>query len=43
MMMDAAPTAKPVAVKELFSRLLRWACYQLVRLAIGVAGYGGKH
>ena len=25
------------------SRLLRWACYQLVRLAIGVAGYGGKH
>jgi len=25
------------------SRLLRWACYQLVRLAIGIAGYGGKH
>lgn len=25
------------------SRLLRWTCYQLVRLAIGIAGYGGKH
>lgn len=25
------------------SRLLRWASYQLVRLAIGIAGYGGKH
>ncbi|MBI2306048.1 MAG: cardiolipin synthase ClsB [Rhodocyclales bacterium] len=25
------------------SRLLRWTCYQLVRLAIGVSGYGGKH
>lgn len=27
----------------LHSRLLRWVCYQLVRLAIGIAGYGGKH
>ncbi|HEX5803276.1 MAG TPA: cardiolipin synthase ClsB [Azospira sp.] len=25
------------------SRLLRWTCYQLVRMAIGIAGYGGKH
>jgi cardiolipin synthase len=25
------------------SKLLRWACYQLVRLAIGIAGYGGRH
>jgi cardiolipin synthase len=25
------------------SRLLRWISYQLVRLAIGVAGYGGRH
>ncbi|MBW7903493.1 MAG: cardiolipin synthase ClsB [Rhodocyclaceae bacterium] len=25
------------------SRLLRWSCYQIVRLAIGLAGYGGKH
>lgn len=25
------------------SRFLRWTCYQLVRLAIGIAGYGGKH
>lgn len=25
------------------SRLLRWASYQLVRVAIGIAGYGGKH
>ncbi len=25
------------------SRLLRWTCYQIVRLAIGLAGYGGKH
>ena len=25
------------------SRLLRWASYNLVRLAIGVSGYGGKH
>ncbi|MCK6406587.1 MAG: cardiolipin synthase ClsB [Rhodocyclaceae bacterium] len=25
------------------SRLLRWTCYQLVRFAIGIAGYGGKH
>ncbi|MBK8523351.1 MAG: cardiolipin synthase ClsB [Betaproteobacteria bacterium] len=26
-----------------YSKLLRWTCYQLVRLAIGIAGYGGKH
>ena len=25
------------------SRLLRWVSYQLVRLAIGIAGYGGRH
>lgn len=25
------------------SRLLRWASYNLVRLAIGISGYGGKH
>lgn len=25
------------------SRLLRWTCYQLVRFAIGIAGYGGRH
>ncbi len=25
------------------SRLMRWTCYQLVRMAIGLAGYGGKH
>lgn len=25
------------------SKLFRWTCYQLVRLAIGVAGYGGRH
>lgn len=25
------------------SRLLRWASYQIVRLAIGIAGYGGRH
>lgn len=28
---------------SLVSRLLRWVSYQLVRLAIGIAGYGGKH
>ncbi|MCL2829560.1 MAG: cardiolipin synthase ClsB [Betaproteobacteria bacterium] len=26
----------------LWSRLLRWTCYQLVRLAVGVLGYGGE-
>lgn len=26
----------------LYSRLLRWSCYALVRLAIGLAGYGGR-
>ena len=25
------------------SRLLRWASYNLVRFAVGIAGYGGKH
>jgi len=25
------------------SRLLRWVSYNLVRLAIGISGYGGKH
>ena len=25
------------------SRLLRWASYHLVRLAIGISGYGGEH
>ncbi|MFZ4534989.1 cardiolipin synthase ClsB [Propionivibrio sp.] len=25
------------------SRLLRWASYNLVRFAIGISGYGGKH
>jgi cardiolipin synthase len=25
------------------ARLLRWASYNLVRVAIGIAGYGGKH
>lgn len=25
------------------SRLLRWASYNVVRLAIGIAGYGGEH
>lgn len=25
------------------SKLFRWTCYQLVRLAIGIAGYGGRH
>ena len=25
------------------SRLLRWASYNLVRLAIGISGYGGRH
>jgi len=25
-----------------YSRLLRWACYNLVRVAIGISGYGGK-
>ena len=25
------------------SRLLRWASYQIVRLAIGIASYGGRH
>ena len=25
------------------ARLLRWACYGLVRVAIGISGYGGKH
>ncbi|WP_301102438.1 cardiolipin synthase ClsB [Propionivibrio sp.] len=26
-----------------YSRLLRWASYNLVRIAIGISGYGGKH
>lgn len=36
---------KPQAWRKLawHSRLLRWTCYQLVRLAIGLAGYGGRH
>jgi cardiolipin synthase len=25
------------------ARLLRWACYNLVRFAVGISGYGGKH
>lgn len=28
---------------SLLQRALNWASYQLVRLAIGLAGYGGKH
>lgn len=29
--------------RPLLSRLLRWVSYNLVRFAIGVTGYGGKH
>jgi len=35
--------AKPWRRVAWQSRLLRWASYQLVRLAVGLAGYGGKH
>lgn len=42
---DEATELRPQDWRKLswHSRLLRWTCYQLVRLAIGVAGYGGKH
>ena len=44
-MADGATELLPQNWKRLplHSRLLRWVCYQLVRLAIGIAGYGGKH
>jgi cardiolipin synthase len=42
---DEATELRPRDWRKLswHSRLLRWTCYQLVRLAIGIAGYGGKH
>jgi cardiolipin synthase len=42
---DEATELRPKDWRKLswHSRLLRWTCYQLVRLAIGIAGYGGKH
>jgi cardiolipin synthase len=29
--------------KSLLHRLLNWMAYGMVRLMIGIAGYGGKH
>jgi cardiolipin synthase len=32
-----------IARQPLHSRLLRWLSYGLVRLLVGIAGYGPKH
>jgi hypothetical protein len=29
--------------RPLLERLLRWSCYGLVRLLIGLVGYGSQH
>lgn len=44
-MQEGAQELPPQRWQELpwHSRLLRWVSYNLVRMAIGIAGYGGKH
>ena len=44
-MMDGARELRRADWRRLprFRRLLSWLAYQGVRLAIGIAGFGGKH
>lgn len=44
-MLDGAQELPPQRWHQLpwHARLLRWASYNLVRIAIGISGYGGRH
>ena len=44
-MRDGAEAQSPEDWRRLplLRRMANWLAYQLVRMAIGIAGYGGKH